>query len=307
MSENTINTQIDGTIIQASHVNQYKTALVEDLVPRDLSGAPDDEAGGLGTDIFRWAKSVISKMFTNKLSIGAEGNESDNPSLTATLSNLLVDVIAAKNIQFRVGGSVKGRVDTDGFDGQYLKALSVSSASLGSNSVSTAKITDLNVTEGKIAVEAVTTNKIGNLSVTNIKIADGTIVMHKLRARSVETNSATVLTDDTGSTYHNRTYDDTGRTGGFTASYNGGSVTVDNASPCVVIVDAEINSSTGTGTLASLKIRARGKDYNSGNSNSTASFIVAAGENITVNPRYELTGSHSNYVPNITFRVYILR
>jgi len=54
MGTNNLSTKSSGDTVIASDPNQYKTALVEDLVPRNSSGVPTNEAGGLGTDTYEW-------------------------------------------------------------------------------------------------------------------------------------------------------------------------------------------------------------------------------------------------------------
>lgn len=58
--------------------------------------------------------------------------------------------------------------------------LNVTTAKLAANAVTTAKITDLNVTTGKLADNAVTTIKITDANVTTAKIADANITAAKL-------------------------------------------------------------------------------------------------------------------------------
>jgi hypothetical protein len=58
--------------------------------------------------------------------------------------------------------------------------LNVTTAKLAANAVTTAKITDLNVTTGKLADNAVTTIKITDANVTTAKVADANITAAKL-------------------------------------------------------------------------------------------------------------------------------
>ena len=58
--------------------------------------------------------------------------------------------------------------------------LNVTTAKLAANAVTTAKITDLNVTTGKLADNAVTTIKITDANITTVKIADANITAAKL-------------------------------------------------------------------------------------------------------------------------------
>lgn len=59
MGDNTLNTRSDGQVISSSDVNQYKTALNEDLVPRNSSGVATNEGGNLGNSTYEWKKANI--------------------------------------------------------------------------------------------------------------------------------------------------------------------------------------------------------------------------------------------------------
>ena len=54
MGTNTIADVSDGTTADASDLNQYSTALREDFVPRNASGAATSGAGDLGTATYKW-------------------------------------------------------------------------------------------------------------------------------------------------------------------------------------------------------------------------------------------------------------
>jgi hypothetical protein len=56
VGDNTLETQTSGTTIQIDDVNQYKTALNGDVVPRNTSGVATDVAGSVGTSALRWLK-----------------------------------------------------------------------------------------------------------------------------------------------------------------------------------------------------------------------------------------------------------
>lgn len=60
MGDNTLATQITGTTITVDGVNQYKTALDGDLVPRNSAGSATDEAGSVGTDALKFLKAHIA-------------------------------------------------------------------------------------------------------------------------------------------------------------------------------------------------------------------------------------------------------
>lgn len=60
MGSNTISTISDGTTGTASQVNQYKTALAGNIVPRNTSGAATDIFGTMGESGYKWLKAFIA-------------------------------------------------------------------------------------------------------------------------------------------------------------------------------------------------------------------------------------------------------
>lgn len=60
MGDATLATQVTGTTITVDGVNQYKSALSGDVVPRNSAGAATDSAGSLGTDAIKWLKANIA-------------------------------------------------------------------------------------------------------------------------------------------------------------------------------------------------------------------------------------------------------
>ncbi len=60
MGTNSLSTQSDGTVINASDINQYKTALNEDLNPRNTSGVVTTNGGSLGSSSYEWLKAFIA-------------------------------------------------------------------------------------------------------------------------------------------------------------------------------------------------------------------------------------------------------
>ena len=60
MGTNTLINGVDGNTITTAVVDQYKTAMSGDLVPRNSSGAAVDEASILGTDTYKWLKAYIA-------------------------------------------------------------------------------------------------------------------------------------------------------------------------------------------------------------------------------------------------------
>ena len=63
MGTNNLSTKNDGDVISADDPNQFKTALDSDLVPRNSSGVPTDEAGDLGTSSLKWRRAEIASGF----------------------------------------------------------------------------------------------------------------------------------------------------------------------------------------------------------------------------------------------------
>lgn len=59
MGENTLEEQINSETVASSDVNQFRTALLENHVPRNSSGSPEDEAGSLGSSSLKWFKTHI--------------------------------------------------------------------------------------------------------------------------------------------------------------------------------------------------------------------------------------------------------
>lgn len=53
MGTNNLTTKNDGDVASADDVNQYKTAMSGDIVPRNSSGVPTDESGSFGTPTYK--------------------------------------------------------------------------------------------------------------------------------------------------------------------------------------------------------------------------------------------------------------
>lgn len=101
MGTNTLQTKSPGDIISADDPNQYKTAASEDFVPRNASGVPTDIAGGLGSTLYRWGSSFISRLY-----LGVAGRE---VSVTEDSTRFVV----------QIGTVTKMAVGTAGIDGTY--------------------------------------------------------------------------------------------------------------------------------------------------------------------------------------------
>lgn len=60
MGTNSIYSVTNGTTIQDADINQYRTALVDDIVPRNSAGIPTDESANLGSSIHEWLRAHIA-------------------------------------------------------------------------------------------------------------------------------------------------------------------------------------------------------------------------------------------------------
>lgn len=82
---------VSGGKVQTSHVNQYYSAMNQDIVPRNSSGVATDIGGNLGQSALRWGTGYI-----NALQIGANA---DNLSITDSSTNMVLGSGAGINIQ----------------------------------------------------------------------------------------------------------------------------------------------------------------------------------------------------------------
>lgn len=62
MGTNNLATKNDGDVASSSDINQYKTALSGDLVPRNSSGVPEDNGANFGLSAFRWLKGFFTSI-----------------------------------------------------------------------------------------------------------------------------------------------------------------------------------------------------------------------------------------------------
>lgn len=84
MGSNSLTPENDGNTADASDVNQYRDALIEDHVPRNSSGVPTDEAGSLGTSLLKWLNAYIKRIFV--------GNPDSGVTLEEDSGELVVKV-----------------------------------------------------------------------------------------------------------------------------------------------------------------------------------------------------------------------
>ena len=105
MATNNLETKSPGDVISSDDPNQYKEALGVDHVPRDVDGIPTDEAGSLGSTIYRWLKGF----FSGQVFFGDPDDE------------VTVENDGGDNLSVKIGGVLKTYIDADGYDGDYVK------------------------------------------------------------------------------------------------------------------------------------------------------------------------------------------
>lgn len=134
---NTLSTEVAGKI-QLSHVNKFKTALVEDIVPRNSSGVVTTAAGSLGSDTYRW-DNVWSDNFKFRRADSSHAVTVRSPAaLAAAYSLSWPAALPASTLPLSVSSTGAMSV------GQ------ITTAQITDSNVTTAKIADSNVTQPKI-------------------------------------------------------------------------------------------------------------------------------------------------------------
>jgi len=119
MGSNNLSSRSNTQIVQAADVNQYRTALNQDVVPRNSSGVATDVGGGLGTSLLRWATSYIRDLYIGAFSSTLriyEGSAGD-------AGKLLLTAGAATN---------PVKIEATGLDGATIKAASIPFSGLDS-------------------------------------------------------------------------------------------------------------------------------------------------------------------------------
>jgi len=124
---NTLTSKNDGDVIFSGDVNQFRTALNLDIVPRNSSGVGTDIAGGLGLSSLRWDSSFIKE-----ITIGVSAN---NVTIAETTSRLT----------FSVAGTEVASINANGFDGADVESGTMAQASLVDDTVDIPKIADVNL------------------------------------------------------------------------------------------------------------------------------------------------------------------
>jgi hypothetical protein len=131
MGSGSLTTETDGDTASASDVNQYKSALLEDIVPRNSSGVATDQSGSLGTSALRWLNAYIAKWIIGTVASGLSIEEDSG------------------KIAFFVGGSKVAEIDSNGLTFSSIpngRAISSgNSGSFGTSSGTYVDITNLSV------------------------------------------------------------------------------------------------------------------------------------------------------------------
>lgn len=126
---------VSGGKVQTTHVNQYYSALNQDVVPRNSSGVATDLGGNLGQSALRWGIA-----YENAIQLGANA---DNIQLTDSSSNL--NIIVGGNTIFSIpstGSAFIARKNLPSVGQQT----SSSSSTFSTSSTSFTNVTGLSVT-----------------------------------------------------------------------------------------------------------------------------------------------------------------
>lgn len=112
MGSDTIPNRTDNTTIFAEHVNILKRVLAGDILPRNVSGVTTDLGGGVGSSTYRFDESFFLQLVIGAVASGLKIQESSGA------------------LHFKVGDVLKMVLDSNGIDGNYLKADSVLGAAM---------------------------------------------------------------------------------------------------------------------------------------------------------------------------------
>lgn len=122
-----INEIVDGTVADATDLNQYSDALRQDLAPRNTSGVATDSSGSLGQSSLRWLKGWFA-------SIG----------IGASASNNTIEEDGSNNVIIKRDGSTVAEFASDGVSREYFGDLNIEkSISSGNFSVTGSTETDV--------------------------------------------------------------------------------------------------------------------------------------------------------------------
>ena len=194
MGTNTTSDVSDGSLAKASDLNQYNTAIKQDFVPRNSSGAPTSSGGELGTSTYKWSNLHLA------------GNATIDGDATIT-----GDVtITTNHTNYEPLGTVKSSLLTVS---QYQTIMGTNwvlmdgSSCAGSDFATLTSITTLpNLVDGSALVQTDTDGNISNLTTGDVKSHSHTVKTEYLSGGvSVATfttagEGAAVSTNTTGGT-----------------------------------------------------------------------------------------------------------
>lgn len=103
MGTNNFQTKNPGDIISADDPNQYKIGLDGDVVPRNASGVPTDQAGSLGSSTYSWLNGFFRKIFP--------GNPANNHTITSDSNGILLNPGDVSSFRVRKTGTPSTPVD----------------------------------------------------------------------------------------------------------------------------------------------------------------------------------------------------
>lgn len=134
MGSNNLQTKNPGDVISTMDPNQYKTSLTGDIVPRNISGVPSNNAGSIGSSIYRWANG-----FFKSLNIG----------LPASAISIYE---AAGELIIEVGGIIALKVSEFGWDGAFIEQATITPTKRETaNKVSTSSLSNTSTTSTSYA------------------------------------------------------------------------------------------------------------------------------------------------------------
>lgn len=105
-------------VVDASELNQFRSALNSTLMPRNSSGVVADLAASLGSSTYRFDSSNIQKIFLGTAS-----------------QNVFIDGSGA-DLRFYVSNTKEASVTSSGVEGSYLKDISVTQGGLNNGNYS---------------------------------------------------------------------------------------------------------------------------------------------------------------------------
>lgn len=120
MSTNNLEEKTDGRSIIVDDVNQYKSALVENFIPRKSNGLAGNEAGGLGTETIQWLDAFIASGFWNAGDIKAHHTYNGIAEINQGWFPCTGDIINETNYDIVHGaGSWSSYIASSSFEGKY--------------------------------------------------------------------------------------------------------------------------------------------------------------------------------------------